>query len=437
MAGQQVPQRFDVIVVGAGPAGSAAAYLLARKGFKVLLLERGRGAGSKELYGGRVYAAPLREVWPELDKEAPIHRWVRKERVSIVDGDRVLTFEYTAARPVSFTAYLTELARWMAKKAEDAGALFVDEVRVDEFVVEDGRVVGVRSGPDRVYADVVVDAEGVNRLLLERLGLVDKLSPKNIALGVKEVLKVGSKAIEERLGLGKGEGLAWVLAGSVTGGLPGGAFIYTFKETVSIGVVVHLGQAIDAIERGKLDSHVYTLVEKLRLHPAFKWIWGDADVSEYGGHLTIEGGLSFMPRKLATHGLVVVGDAAGLLLNTGYTIRGVDFAVYSGKLAAEAIEMAMNSGGPTEENLRLYYEERLKSSFVYRELVRHSGIERVMRDPEFFEKYPRVLSLFASKLFEADYEEPTLFEALVSSAREAGVPLLSMLAKALGVVRRL
>jgi len=225
-----VPSKFDVIVVGAGPAGSSAGYLLAKAGFRVLMIERGRGAGSKELFGGKIYAAPLREVWPELDKEAPIHRWVGRERISLVKGDRITTIEYKLGRRVAFTTYLTEMAKWMAKKAVEAGAVLVDEVRVDEFVVEDGRVVGVRSGPDVVYADYVIDAEGVNRILLEKLGLAEKVNPDNVALGVKEVLNVGKKTIEEKLGLEEGEGLAWMVAGDVTRGIPGGGFIYTMKE---------------------------------------------------------------------------------------------------------------------------------------------------------------------------------------------------------------
>ena len=436
MSETSVPSKFDVVVVGAGPAGSAAAYMLARAGFKVLMVERGRGAGTKELFGGKIYAPPLREVWPSLDKEAPIHRWVNRERISLVSGDRVTTVEFKLGRGVAFTTYLTEMARWMAGKAVEAGAILVDEVRVDEIVAEGGRVVGIRSGPDTIRADVVVDAEGVNRMLLEKLGLAEKISPDQVALGVKEVINVGKKAIEERLQLGENEGMAWLIAGDVTQGIPGGGFIYTMKDTIALGLVVHIGKAYEAARRGELEGTLPQMLEKLRTHPFFSRIWGDADVLEYGAHMTIEGGLRFMPKKLYTDGLVVVGDAAGLLLNTGYTIRGVDYAVYSGKLAAEAIIEAFNNGGPTAENLSVY-EHKLKSSFIYKELVRHSGIIKVMEDPLFFTKLPAIVNSVMAKLFEADYEEPTVLEAVFESFREEDLSLTRFLLKLLSVVSKL
>ena len=431
-----VPSKFDVVVVGAGPAGSSAAYLLAKAGFRVLVVERGRGAGSKELFGGKIYAAPLREVWPGLDKEAPIHRWVTRERLSLVRGDRITTVEYKLGRRVAFTTYLTEMVKWMAKKAVEAGAVLVDEVRVDELVVEAGRVVGVRSGPDVVYADYVIDAEGVNRMLLEKVGLAEKVDPQKVALGVKEVLNVGKKNIEERLGLEPDEGLAWMVAGDVTRGVPGGGFIYTMKDTISVGLVLHIGKAMEAVEKGQLKESVPTLIEKFRLHPYFYKIWRDADVMEYGAHMTIEGGLSFMPKKLYMPGLLVVGDAAGLLLNTGYTVRGVDFAVYSGKLAAETIIEAHDRGGPTEENMARY-EEKVKTSFMFKELVKHRGIEKVMKDPMFFVALPALVNRMLAKLYEADYEEPTLLEAFQEALEEENLSLARFALKMLSVVSKL
>jgi Dehydrogenases (flavoproteins) len=432
-----IPSKFDVVVVGAGPAGCSSAYLLAKAGLRVLLIERGRSAGSKLLWGGKAYAQPIREVWPELDREAPIHRWVTRERFSFVWGDRVLTIEYKLGRSVAFTSYIPELVLWMARKAEGAGALLVEDVTVDEIVVKDGRVVGVRSGNDIVEADVVIDAEGVNRMLLEKLGLAERLNINSgLALGVKETLSLNSKLIEERFNLDKGEGLAWLVAGDITKGLPGGGFIYTMRDSIGIGLVLALGPAAKAAEEGVLKEHVSSLVESFRLHPYFNRFWREADVIEYGGRMTIEGGLSMMPKRLYAPGLLIVGDAAGFLVNTGYTIRGVDTAVYSGKLAAETVIEALNKGGFTEGNLKAY-EDKVKRSYIYRELRDHSGIEDVMKDPFYFTKLPQVILGSASKVFEADYEEPTLIKSVMEASRDTGLSLVRAFLKLARVVRRL
>lgn len=422
--------KFDVVVVGAGPAGSSAAYTLSKNGFKVVVIERGRTAGSKNLYGGRVYSKPLEEIYPEFKREAPIERWVKRERFSMMVGGELLTLEYYSRNSTSFTAYLSRLAGWMAQKAEEAGAIIVTDVRVDDLYTEDGIVKGIVSSGDVLKADVVVDAEGVNRLILERHGLVPKLLPRQVALGVKETIRLDKQKIEDRFGLLPEEGLAWFIIGNVTGGLPGGAFLYTNTTTVSLGMVVFLEEACK-----KVQKHVFDILEDLRTSQPFSDILKDGVLVEYGAHLTPEAGLDMAPKKLYTDGLLVVGDAAGFLLNLGYTVRGVDFAAYSGYLAAKTIIKAHSEGNFKAENLSVY-QKLLEESFIIRELRRHRKIAKLLRSSELFTTYPEIFVDVAKKLFNIEYTSPTLLQSIRESIK-GKTSLLSLIVKMLSLVRAL
>ena len=423
-------QRFDVIVIGAGPAGSSAAYTLAKEGFKVLVVERGRTPGSKNMFGGRVYAAPLKEIYEDFDKSAPIHRWVRKEKISLVYGDDMFSIEFEESESTSFTTYLTDLAKWMAKKAEDAGALIITEVKVDKLLMEDGWVKGIIAGNDKVYSNVVIDAEGVNRLVLERSGLVPKLSPEKVALGVKEVIKLSQDDVNKLFGLDGDSGLAWVLMGDVTNGVPGGAFIYTNRDSVSLGLVVLLSDAIK-----KIDAHISRYVENLRLHPLLYKYFKDGRIMEYSAHLIPEDVNALRPSKLAYNGLLITGDAAGLLLNLGYTYRGVDFAAYSGYLAAKAFKYAHESGDYSEGSLAKYVE-LLKNSFIFKNLDKFKNVHDLMLNKKLFTLYPELMNETAKKLFNVEYESPKLSQALKESMK-GKTGLLSLLLDFYRIYRRL
>ena len=419
--------RFDVAVVGSGPAGATAAYKLAEKGFKVLLVERGRVPGSKNVYGGRVYLTPLKEIYPNFEKEAPIHRWVRKERISLISGERMLTLEYTGDKLLSFTTYLPQLTAWMAGKAEEAGAVLVPEITVDSLLVEDGQIKGIRCGSDEIRADVVIDAEGVNRLLLERAGLVSKPSSEYLALGVKETVKLSEEAVNGRFELEPGEGLAWLFLGDLTQGINGGGFLYTNQDAVNLGIVIVLDKGVR-----KLKEPIHILAEKMRLHPLLRKYLRDGKVVEYSAHLTCESPLNFMPPKLYGKGLLVIGDAAGFSLNLGYTVRGVDLAAYSGALAAEAVEKA-HSSGKIAEDLSIY-ERMVRKSFIYRLISRFRGVKSLMAQDKIFIDYPMLVTDIASMLFNIEFEVPTLYEAL-NRARKDKFSLLTLLLDAFRMVR--
>lgn len=417
-------RRFDAVVVGAGPAGSTAAYTLAKRGFKVLLLERGRVPGSKNIFGGRVYSKPLEEIYPNL-KDAPIQRWVVKERFSLFHAGGIVSLDYEGRVGRSFICYLSELSSWMARQAEEAGSTVVTEITVDGLVVEDGFVKGVKVGDEVVESEAVIDCEGVNRLLLEKAGFAKELRADQVALGVKETLKIDSEEIESRFGLGEKEGLSWIMLGDVTGGLPGGAFLYTNRGAVSLGLVLMLSSA------RKLNEHVSRLVEKIRLHPFLSRYLKGSSIVEYSAHLIPEAG-SVMLVHPYSNGLLVAGDAAGYLLNLGYTYRGVDFAAYSGYLAAQAFEKAYSQGDFSKRGLS-WYAHLLKKSFVLKQIVKFKGLRKILNDEALFSEYPRILTDLAGELLAFEYDVPTLMEAL--GRVKKGVSWFKLLLDVFRVVR--
>jgi len=420
-------RRFDAVVIGAGPAGASAAYNLAKSGFRVALLERGRRPGSKNMFGGRVYKAPLVEAMDGLDK-APIHRWVVKERLSMVNGDESVTIEYSGGERISFTTYLTDLVAWMSGKAVEAGATLVTEVVVDKLYIDDGVVKGVISGDDVLRADVVVDCEGINRLVLERSGLSHKLDTRHVALGVKEVLKVGRDELNRMFGLSDDEGLAWVFMGSVSDGLPGGGFFYTNIDSVSLGLVIYLEDAVERIKR-----HVYEMVEDIRVSPLFSRYVSGARVMEYSAHMIPSDPIAVKPPSLVYDGLLVAGDAAGFLLNLGYTYRGVDFAAYSGYLAAKAISEA---GGDYSKDSLYKYVKYIENSFIGRSLKSFRGVHDLYRNPRLFTVYPEMITSIMGRLYNMDYEPVKLSQAF-KEARRGRLSFFRMLLDALEVYRKL
>ncbi len=419
-------ERFDAIVVGAGPAGSAAALTLARKKFSVLLVERGRTVGSKNMFGGRIYAWPLFDLVPDWTKDCPVERYVTKEMMAFLTADASLglTFDspkLSEGKAASFTALRPKFDAWLAKKAEDAGAMLITGIRIDDLWREDGRVKGVYVAPDdRVAADLVVIAEGATSTLVRKAGLKADVEPREVSVGVKETVELPPEVIQERFGLAEKEGAACVYAGYASLGLRGGGFLYTNKASISLGLVV----SSEDVSRKKLE--VQDIQTKFRMHPAVQKLVKGGKLVEYSAHLVPELGRNMTPR-LVGEGVLVVGDSAGFLINNGYTFRGVDLAMASGMAAGEAAEAARTAGGMTAASLGVY-DRFLRAHNVLTDLEAFSRTPLYLKNERLFDVYPRLLVDLAERVYRVDgVARERLVATVLKEANASGISKLRLL----------
>ncbi|MEV0084569.1 FAD-dependent oxidoreductase [Saccharopolyspora sp. NPDC050642] len=419
----------DAVVVGAGPAGASAALELARAGRSVILLERGPFPGAKNVYGGVVYGRVLDEVLPRWWEEAPVQRWVTRRSTMMMTPTQALTVDFRtedwgSAPYNGMTTYRADFDAWLAGKAVAAGAQLVTSTVATELLRDAaGRVIGVRTDrPDGdIRAQLVIACDGVNSFLAKQAGLLLQTDPEHQTLGVKETLSLPRRAIEERFGLSGDEGADFEIVGC-TGDIPGGGFLYTNRDTVSIGVVLSLtGLAAS----GRRPEEV---LADLKAHPAIAPYLRGAELKEYSAHLIPEGGYRSMP-PLQADGLLVAGDAAAMCLAAGIWLEGVNFAIGSGLAAGRTAAEAIAAGDPT----RLAgYRKRLEGNFVLTDHKNLQGAPHLVLSDRVQRQYPRLLCDFAQEVFTVRNPEPKpgLGKLFRRTAAKHGVRLRQLAADA-------
>jgi len=391
--------KFDSIVVGAGPAGISAAIIMARAGLNVAVLERGEYAGAKNVQGAVLYSKMLADVIPEFWKDCPLERSIVEERVFVLTEKAGLQVGYKSAEydvePANcYTIIRTPFDRWYAKKAEDAGVSLLTGVTVSDVIKKEGAIVGVKSSEgDELYADVVIACDGVNSILAQKAGLHREWKPNEVALGVKEVLSLPREKIEDRFCLEGNQGSTTEMLGDITKGMLGYAFMYTNKESIALG----LGCALDDFQRTNAKPN--DLLEALKRHPLVRRYIQGATTLEYSAHLIPEGGFNVMP-PLYTDGMLLAGDAAQMINPTHR--EGSNLAMAAGKMAAETVIEAKKKGNFSAKTLSLY-KKKLDESFVLQDMFDHKDIEdKVRENREILEVYPRLINEAAHEYFLVD-----------------------------------
>ncbi len=409
-------EKFDAIIVGAGPGGSAAAYLLAKMGFNVLILERGKYPGAKNIMGGRMYAHALNRLIPGFWKEAPVERMVTREKLTLLCNKASFTLDFQDKEllepPNSFTILRAKFDQWFAGKAVEAGATLVPSIRVDDLLWKNKRVAGIVAGGDAIEANVVIAGDGAASIMAEKAGL-KKFETKEFAIGMKEIIEMPEQVIEDRFNLASAEGAAQLFIGECTKQIPGGGFIYTNRTSLSVGIVVYINQLIEK----RIEAH--EIIREFNSNPAIAKLIAGGKIMEYSAHVIPEASHT----RLFTDGMLVVGDAAGLLVNSGFTVRGMDMAIASGMAAAQAVRIAMERNDFSKKSLS-HYEYMLKNDFVLKDRGTFKRAPEFLQNARLYSLYPELACRLFHRLALVKGEKKKVFDEILEETRGERVQIL-------------
>ena len=427
---------FDAIVVGAGPAGSSSAIKLASSGLNVLLVERADPPGSKNVSGGILWGNELAAIIPDWEKNAPLERYVLSKGTGLLTEDSLISIDFRSKKfernKTGYSVLRAKFDQYLANKAKASGATLVTGVTVDRVAFKDKKAVGVEQDGDVITSDVVILAEGANPRVAIDSGLRKPIGDRDVAIGIKEVIRLPEATINERFNLRGSQGYAgeYVL-GFLSGGVKAGGFLYTNKDTISIGAVVNAADL-----RANNSTYSYNIMEQFVTHPFIAPYIEGGKVEEYSAHLVCEGGIRSVP-NLSGNGYMIAGDSASLSFSNGLVIQGMNYAITSGIAAAETAIAAKSRNNYSADSLKSY-DEKLSSKYVLEDMKTFKGIEGVTWSNLMHKAVPKMAeNIFFDLFYETGQPKRHLYEILLESTAGSGMTKSQLILEAYRAARRM
>ncbi|WP_337860722.1 FAD-dependent oxidoreductase [Ferroplasma sp.] len=380
----------DVAIVGGGLAGISAAITAAKNGLSVIVLERGERSGSKNVSGGRMYVHSLKKLLGDRFKDAPLELPIKKETFEIYTGNKKINFSFeNQDSENSYSILRSKFDAWFASEAENLGVPVSYSTLVSGIDREESGLT-VRSDRGDIKTPLVIESDGAAAFASRYLGIKKekkfKMQPVKNLHGnpdfMPEQFMVGVKEIVDK----KPEydyGEAKTILG-LSDGIKGGGFSYTNKETTSIGLTLKL----DSLEGNK--EKAFEIIEDFRDKLGI-----EGKLLEYSAHMIPFYRFDTLPQRYAEN-LLVTGDAAGFLINDGFTIRGMDNAIESGRLAGEAAKKIKDSGDYSDTFI---YEQMLEDSFILKDMQASSRISSLFGNERTFDAYPKMMANILERMF--------------------------------------
>jgi len=371
--------------------------------------------------GAILYAQALEQIIPDFREDAPLERHIIEQRMWMLDehsfvGTHYRSDDYNKPPHNRYTIIRAQFDKWFSSRVREAGALLICETTAEQLLMDGDNVVGVRCdrlGGD-VFADVVILADGVNSTLARKAGFHGEISAKNVALAVKEILFMPEETIQARFNINGEEGVVIEMMGSVTEGMVGTGFLYTNKDSLTIGV----GCMLSDFKANAKRTTPYALLEKLKSHPSIAPLIEGGEMKEYCAHLIPEGGFNAVP-KIYGDGWMIVGDSGGFV-NAAHR-EGSNLAMTTGRLAAETVIAAKGAGKPMNAKTLAAYKAALDDSFVMKDLHKYRDMPQVLHSsPQFFTTYPSLVNRAAQTFFTVDgVDKKTKEKKILGSFRSA------------------